>query len=306
MKITIATRRSPLALWQARHVASLLEPLEAGLQVELLELTTKGDKILDQALSKVGGKDLFVKEIEDALLDGRADVAVHSLKDMPTILPEGLTITAMPAREDPRDALVCPKGFTLETLPLGSTIGTSSLRRAAQLLARRPDLHIVPIRGNVQTRLRRVEEEGLAGTILAYAGLLRLGLERVASEVLSTDVSLPAIGQGILGVETRAGDDRVRALVAQLDDPAARAAAVAERAFLHHLRGGCQVPIAAHAVIGGGQLRLRGLVASLDGREVFEGTVAGESARGADLGVSLAARLLEQGAGRVLDALQAP
>lgn len=301
MHIRIATRKSPLALWQAEHVSALLRAADPALQVSLVELTTKGDKILDQALSKVGGKDLFVKEIEEALLDGRAEVAVHSLKDMPTVLPEGLVIAAFPPREDPRDALVSPKGYTLETLPQGAKVATSSLRRAAQLLRRRPDLSIMPIRGNVQTRLRRLEEHGFDATVLAYAGLVRLELTEVATEVLEPEVSLPAIGQGILAVETRA--DSV-ALVAHLDDAGARIAATSERAFLHHLHGGCQVPIAAHARISGSQLSMRGLVSSLDGREVFEDSIEGAAADGAKLGVELGQRLLDRGAGRVLDALK--
>ncbi|MCK6549551.1 hydroxymethylbilane synthase [Myxococcota bacterium] len=303
MKLTIATRKSPLALWQAEHVAALLEAGTPGLDVELLKLTTKGDKILDQALSKVGGKDLFVKEIEDALIERRADVAVHSLKDMPTVLPAGLVITALPTREDPRDALVSPKGYTLATLPEGARLGTSSLRRAAQLLRKRPDLEIVPIRGNVQTRLKKVDEENMAGTILAYAGLRRLGLEHLATEVLDTAVSLPAIGQGILAVETREGDDATNALVARLDDPTSRAAASAERAFLHTLRGGCQVPIAAHATLSGGSIHLRGLVASLDGKQIFEGTTEGPATDAAALGRALGEKLLADGAGVVLDAI---
>lgn len=302
MHIRIATRKSPLALWQAEHVSALLRAADPALEVSLVELTTKGDKILDQALSKVGGKDLFVKEIEEALLDGRAEVAVHSLKDMPTVLPEGLVIAAFPPREDPRDALVSPKGYTLATLPQGAKVATSSLRRAAQLLRRRPDLQIMPIRGNVQTRLRRLEEHGYDATVLAYAGLLRLKLTEVASEVLEPEVSLPAIGQGILAVETRA--DAV-SLVAHLDDAGARIAATAERAFLHCLHGGCQVPIAAHARVNGARMAMRGLVSSLDGREVFEDAIEGAAADGVSLGVSLGQRLLDRGAGRVLDALKA-
>lgn len=298
-KVRIATRKSPLALWQANHVAALLR--EGGVETELVELTTKGDKILDQALSKVGGKDLFVKEIEEALLDGRAEVAVHSLKDMPTELPADLVIAAFPPREDPRDALVSLQGYTLATLPQGARVGTSSLRRAAQLLRKRPDLSISPIRGNVQTRLKKLAEEKLDGTMLAYAGLLRLGLQHVASEILSPDDSLPAIGQGILAVETR---ERDVALVAHLDDPPSRIAAVAERAYLRRLRGGCQVPIAAHAVITGDELRLRGLVASLDGKQVFEDVISGPAHAAESLGIQLGEKVLELGAGRVLDELQ--
>jgi hydroxymethylbilane synthase len=305
MKARIATRKSPLALWQAEHVAELLRGVEPGLEVEIVKLTTRGDKILDQALSKVGGKDLFVKEIEEALLDSRADVAVHSLKDMPTELPRGLVIGAFPRREDPRDALVSPQRFMVKTLPQGAKIGTSSLRRAAQLLRRRPDLQIVPIRGNVQTRLKKVETEGLAGTLLALAGLKRLGMDSVVSEVLEVEQSLPAIGQGILAVEIREGDANVERLVRPLDDAPSRAAAVAERAFLAKLHGGCQVPIAGHARIEGSMLSMRGLVCSLDGREAYEDTISGAVTDAAKLGTQLADKLLEAGAGRVLESLAA-
>lgn len=301
----IATRRSPLAVWQARHVAARLRELDGSIQAELVEIETKGDKILDQALSKVGGKDLFVKEIEHALLDGRAEVAVHSLKDVPTVLPDGLHIVAYPPREDPRDALVAPKGYTVDTLPEGARVGTCSLRRAAQLLRVRPDLRIEEIRGNVQTRLRRLEERGMDATLLAYAGLTRLEMTNVASQVLEPEVCLPAIGQGILAVETRRDDAATNALVARLDDPAARAAAVAERAFLHRLEGGCQVPIAGYATLEGDELSLRGLVSSLDGKQVFEGQRAGPVQSAAELGVGLAEELLAAGAGRILEALKA-
>ncbi|MEO1232977.1 MAG: hydroxymethylbilane synthase, partial [Myxococcota bacterium] len=276
--LRIATRGSPLALWQARHVAKSLKADASDLEVELLELTTKGDKILDQALSKVGGKDLFVKEIEHALLDGRAAVAVHSLKDVPTELPDGLVITAYPQREDPRDALVSPKGYTLETLPEGARIGTCSLRRAAQMLRRRPDLKIEEIRGNVQTRLKRLEERGMDATLLAYAGLLRLELANLASEVFDPSVCLPAIGQGILAVETRADDGETNARVRKLDHGPSRAAALAERGFLHHLEGGCQVPIAGHATVAGDRIELRGLVSTLDGSRVMNAMNAGDKA----------------------------
>jgi hydroxymethylbilane synthase len=303
VKLRIATRKSPLALWQAEHVASRLRERDPTLEIELVKLTTKGDKILDQALSKVGGKDLFVKEIEEALFDRRADIAVHSLKDMPTILPEGLHIAAFPEREDPRDALVSPKRYTLKSLPERAKIGTCSLRRQAQLLRRRPDLEIVPLRGNVQTRLKRVAEQGLEATILAFAGLKRLNLESVVSEVLDTDDSLPAIGQGILAVETRREDASTNLLVGALDDPRSRAAATAERAFLHRLKGGCQVPIAGHAIVSGERLAMRGLVASLDGKECFEDRIEASIEKAADAGDELGRRVLALGASRVLEAL---
>ncbi|MBK6684256.1 MAG: hydroxymethylbilane synthase [Deltaproteobacteria bacterium] len=302
--VRIATRKSPLAIWQAEHISAELKSKEPGLEVELVRLTTQGDKILDQALSKVGGKDLFVKEIEAALFDGRAEVAVHSLKDVPTELPAGLEVTAFPPREDPRDALVSTKGYTLDTLPKGASVGTCSLRRAAQLLRLRPDLVIKPIRGNVQTRLKKLDEDNLDATILAYAGLLRLGMTQVATEVLSPERSLPAIGQGILAVECRRDDHPTTQRVQQLDDPAARAAALTERAFLRRLQGGCQVPIAGHATLSGDQITLRGLVASLDGQESVEDQIAGPLGDAEALGTELADRLLGRGARRILDALQ--
>ncbi len=306
IQIGIATRKSPLAVWQAEHVATSLQQQHSDVQVSLVKLTTKGDKILDQSLSKIGGKDLFVKEIEAALLDGRAQVAVHSLKDVPTDLPEGLTLRAYPPREDPRDALVSLQGYTLDTLPQGALVGTCSLRRAAQLLRLRPDLQIRPIRGNVQTRLEKLRADRLDATILAYAGLLRLQLQHLASQVLPIELSLPAIGQGILAVQTHDREDTVTQLVSRLDDISARTAAVAERAFLAQLKGGCQVPIAGHATVSGADFHLRGLVASLDGCQVFEGEVFGPVGDAARLGQALADRLLSQGADQILASLQAP
>ncbi|MBK8013362.1 MAG: hydroxymethylbilane synthase [Deltaproteobacteria bacterium] len=307
--IRIATRQSPLALWQAEHVGHLIRTHDAGIDIEYLKLVTKGDKILDQALSKVGGKDLFVKEIEHALIEGSAQVAVHSLKDMPTALPASLAITAFPAREDPRDALVSTKGYTFETLPEGARVGTCSLRRAAQFLRLRPDLRIVPIRGNVATRLRKLDEEDMDATVLAYAGLKRLEMTEVVTEVLPPSVSLPAVGQGILAVETRIDDSATNACVEFLDDAAARAAALAERAFLHRLQGGCQVPIAGHAVVivrddGREVLSMRGLVASLDGRETIDGEAEGSPKAPQDVGRGLAEALIARGAGRLLEALK--
>ncbi len=303
MRIRIATRKSPLALWQAHHVADAVRALAPQAEVSLVERVTKGDKILDQALSKVGGKDLFVKEIEDALLTGEAELAVHSLKDVPTELPAGLAIAAFPAREDPRDALVSPAGHTLDTLPEGATVGTSSLRRAAQILSLRPDLRIVPIRGNVQTRLLRCREQGMAATVLAYAGLLRLGMTDVATDVLPIERSLPAIGQGILAVEAAESAAEVWALVARLDVAASRAAALAERAMLRRLHGGCQVPIAGHARVEGERLSLVGLVAELDGSLVIRGAQAGASADAEAIGTALAEDLLARGAGPILERL---
>ena len=303
--LNIATRESILAVWQADYVADRLRDITPSLEVNLVKLSTRGDKILDQALSKVGGKDLFVKEIEHALLDGRAHIAVHSLKDMPTELPDGLQVTAYPPREDPRDALVSTKGYTLETLPQNAVVGTCSLRRAAQLLRRRKDLKIVPIRGNVQTRLKKLDAENMDATMLAYAGLKRLEMTDVATDILSPEICLPAIGQGILAVETKVDDSPTNGHVDRLDEAPARIAAVAERAFLHRLQGGCQVPIAGHATITGDRVTLRGLVSSLDGQQVFEDTVEGSCNEAEALGVSLADDLLGRGARDVLAALMA-
>jgi hydroxymethylbilane synthase len=300
--LRIATRQSPLALWQAEWVAARLEA--GGAEVELLPMITRGDKILDQALSKVGGKDLFVKEVEHAVLDGRADVAVHSLKDMPTDIPEGLSLAAHPPREDPRDALVSPRYGTLAALPEGARLGTSSLRRGAQLRRLRPDLQIVDIRGNVQTRLRKLEQEDMAATMLAYAGLVRLGTPELATEVFDSDRLLPAVGQGILGVECRADDAETQARLRALDDPAARWAAECERAFLARLEGGCQIPIGGHAQVVDCRLELRGLVASLDGRRVIEGVQAGAVEDAVPVGMALAEDLLDRGADEILRGLR--
>jgi len=303
-KIRISTRKSPLAVWQAEYVAQALKDIQPGIEVELICRTTKGDRILDQALSKVGGKDLFVKEIENALLDGEAEVAVHSLKDVPTELPDGLHICAYPRRADPRDALVSPKGYTLETLPVGARVGTSSLRRGALLLSRRPDLKIVPIRGNVQTRLRKLEDEGMDATVLALAGLERMEMTEVVSEVLESNICLPAIGQGILAVETRIADEETNRIVSQLDDHASRVCAIAERCFLARLEGGCQVPIAGHAELKSEELYLRGLVASVDGQTVYQTDGQAGHDEAEALGVRLADELLAKGAGLILSALK--
>ncbi len=300
--LVIATRRSALARWQAEHIAERLRA-HSGRQVELLMLVTTGDKILDVPLAKVGGKGLFVKEIEEALLDGRADLAVHSLKDVPTSLPPGLVLGAITEREDPSDALCSPRYRELAALPQGATIGTSSLRRQAQLLALRPDLKIVNVRGNVQTRLAKTDDE-VDGVILAYSGLLRLGLGDAATEVLDVERSIPAIGQGALAIEIRAGDAEVARLVEALEDPATRAAVTAERALLAALEGGCQVPIAGHARVQGDQLSLRAMVASPDGSRILRADREGRAMDAAAIGVAAADELLASGAREILDALE--
>ncbi|HEY3452141.1 MAG TPA: hydroxymethylbilane synthase [Myxococcales bacterium] len=269
MKLRIGTRRSPLALWQAHHVTALLKGREAGLEVELVEIVTKGDKILDSPLAKVGGKGLFVKEIEEQLLSGAVDLAVHSLKDMPAELPEGLVLAAVPPREDPRDAFVSSRHKRLEDLPKGAKVGTSSLRRASQLKAWRRDLEIVSIRGNVQTRLRKIDTELDAG-ILAAAGLKRLELADKITEFIEPERILPAVGQGVLALEARGGDQEVLQRLAALEDGPTRVAVTAERAFLRRLGGGCQVPIAAHATVSGKTIDFRGMVGHPDGSRVVE------------------------------------
>jgi len=300
-KIVIATRRSALARWQAEHIADRIRA-GTGREVELLPIVTRGDRILDVPLAKVGGKGLFVKEIEEALLDGRADLAVHSLKDVPTALPPGLVLGAITERADPRDAICSPRWRTLEALPPGARVGTSSLRRQTQLKALRPDLELVNVRGNVQTRLARADEDCDA-VVLAYAGLQRLGLGDRATEILAADRCLPAIGQGALAIEIRAGDGEIGPIVAALDHPSTRAATTAERALLARLEGGCQVPIAGHAVVEGERLRLDGLVGSPDGATVLRVRREGPAAEAERIGREAAEALLAQGARAILDAL---
>jgi hydroxymethylbilane synthase len=297
--IRIATRRSPLAKWQANHVADLLRSMEPGLEVRLHELMTRGDKILEVPLAEVGGKGLFVKEIEDALLQRDAEVAVHSMKDLPALLAPGLVIAAVPEREDPRDALCSPKWKTLDQLPRNARVGTSSLRRGAQLKAIRPDLRLEVVRGNVETRLRKASE-GLDAVVLAYAGLRRLGLAQHATHVLSPEEMLPAVAQGALALEARSDDAPTLARLAKLEHPDTRVRIEAERGFLGRIEGGCQVPIAGHATVEGGQVRMRALVASLDGTRIIRGERRGPASDARAVGVALAEDLLGQGAAGIL------
>ncbi|HYV46928.1 MAG TPA: hydroxymethylbilane synthase [Myxococcaceae bacterium] len=303
MTLRIATRKSPLALWQAHHVADRLRQAHPGLEVALVEMSTEGDRFLSAPLSQIGGKGLFVKEIEEALLDGRADVAVHSLKDMTSAIPQGLELAAVAEREDPRDALVGRTVKRWVELPRAAKVGTSSLRRACQLKEKRPDLEIVPLRGNVQTRLRKVEELSLDAAVLAHAGLKRLGLEWRATELLEAEVSLPAVGQGVLGIEARSDDAETKARLAALEHGPTRQVVAAERAFLAKLEGGCTVPLAAYAVPQGGELWLRGLIGRPDGTRVVRGERRGPAATGAHLGEDLAAELLQRGGREILDAV---
>ena len=301
--LRIATRKSPLAMWQAEFVRSELQRLHPGLEVELVTFTTQGDKILDTPLAKIGGKGLFVKELEVALLDGRADIAVHSMKDVPMEFPEGLGLIAIGEREDPRDAFVSNNYISIDALPAGAVVGTSSLRRQCQLRHRRPDLVIRDLRGNVNTRLARLDAGEYDAVILASAGLKRLGFHSRIRADITPEFSLPAVGQGALGIEARLGDERVAALVAPLNHPDTSSRVRAERAMNRHLQGGCQVPIAGYAELQGTELFLRALVGSVDGQEIITDEIRGSAAEAEQLGVTLADRLLAAGAGRILQAV---
>jgi hydroxymethylbilane synthase len=300
--VRIGTRGSALAVWQAKFVADQLRALAAPRPVELVELQTTGDFVQHLALSQIGGDGVFTREIQRALLDRRVELAVHSLKDLPTTPVDGLTLAAVPARGPAGDAFVSKKYARFDDLPNGATVGTSSVRRRTQLLHRRPDLNLLPIRGNVETRLRKLAEQDLDAIILAEAGLARLGLAEAITEVLDTSWMLPAVGQGALGLECRADDAATLALVRPLNDAAARQAVTAERALLRGLGGGCQVPIGAAAKVDGDRLTLRGAVLSPDGRERFEDEVSGAATDAEALGTRLATRLQECGAARLLAA----
>ena len=299
--LKIATRKSLLALRQAEHVAGALRARNPGIEVELVAMRTSGDKMLDAPLAKIGGKGLFVKELERALLDGRADVAVHSMKDVPVELPPGLHLPVVMARADPRDALVSMRFGALDALPPGATVGTSSLRRKCQLAALRPDLRLEDLRGGVDTRLRRLDRGDFDAIVLAVSGLERGGHGARVTEALDVGTMLPAAGQGALGIECRRGDARVEALIAPLACPRSSARVLAERAFNRRLEGGCQVPIAAYATLEGRELSLRGLVASLDGARVLRAQVRGRAEDAEPLGAEAAAAVLEQGAGEILE-----
>ena len=298
--LRMGSRGSPLALAQSREVTAALEAAHPGLRVNLTVIRTSGDRIQDVPLATVGGKGLFVKEIEEALLTGRIEVAVHSMKDLPALLPLGLTLGAITAREEGGDVLVAREAPSLDALPPGARVGTSSLRRQAQLLHRRPDLCMVPLRGNVDTRLRKLTEGALDAIVVAAAGLKRLGVRPARAIPLPLDVSLPAPGQGALGLEIREADRATAAVVAVLEDGASRIAVTAERAFLRRLGGSCNVPIAAYGTVRGDLLTLTGLVASLDGKALVRDTLPGAALEAESLGTALAERLLAQGADRIL------
>ena len=300
-KIIIATRGSMLALWQAEWIKSQIKNIYPDTEVELNKIKTTGDKILDVPLAQVGGKGLFVKEIEEAMLRGEADLAVHSMKDVPTDLPEGLHLSAICKREDPRDAFIAGEGInSFNDLPQGGHVGTSSLRRMCQLLNRRPDIKITQLRGNVDTRLRKLAEGEFDAIILATAGVKRLGYESRITEKMSTEISLPAIGQGAVGIECRKDDEFINALLAKLNHDDTWICVIAERAFLKKLEGGCQVPIAAYAQLKDGQLIIEGLVGSLDGKTLIKESMQGKLEDAESLGTILAEKLLSQGAGEIL------
>ena len=298
--LRIATRQSPLALWQAEHVADRLRQAHPGLRVELIGMLTRGDKILDSPLAKVGGKGLFVKELEQGLLEGRADLAVHSMKDVPVDFPAGLGLPVILAREDPRDAFVSRHYTHPDALPDRARVGTSSLRRQCQLAARYPGWEIRSLRGNVGSRLAKLDAGEFDAILLAAAGLKRLGLEERITLTLEPEFSLPAIGQGAIGVECRLDDARTRELIAVLNDPATQVRVAAERALNARLQGGCQVPIAGHALLDHAQLWLRGLVGEPDGSRIVAGEIRGSATDAAILGAALAEELLGRGADAIL------
>jgi hydroxymethylbilane synthase len=303
--IRIATRKSPLAMWQAEHVADTLRRTHPGLVVEILGMSTRGDKILDAPLAKIGGKGLFVKELEQGMLEGRADIAVHSMKDVPVDFPGGLHLPVIMEREDPRDAFVSSRYAGIDDLPDGACVGTSSLRRQCQLAERRPDLAIRPLRGNVNTRLGKLDAGEYDAVILAAAGLMRLGFEQRIRARLKPEESLPAIGQGAIGIECRSDDNRVNDLIAPLHHADTADRVRAERAMNHRLMGGCQVPIAGHALLDGDGLYLRGLVGTPDGTRILRAESRGPRAKAEALGTALAEELLAQGADAILSALKA-
>lgn len=298
--LRIATRKSALALWQAEYVKAQLEKFHPNLMVELVPMTTKGDIILDTPLAKVGGKGLFVKELEVAMLEGRADIAVHSMKDVPVEFPEGLGLSVICPREDPRDAFVSNTYQALSDLPEGAIVGTSSLRRQCQLKAMRPDLEIRDLRGNVNTRLQKLDNGEYDAIILAAAGLLRLEMPNRIAQFIEPEVMLPANGQGAVGIECRLNDERIVSLLAPLEDKTTRIRVLAERAMNRKLQGGCQVPIGSYATIDNQQLFLRGLVGSIDGNNILRADISGGIEQAEVLGEQLADQLLALGADKIL------
>ncbi len=302
-KLRIATRKSPLALWQAEYVKSRLQEIHDGLEVELVTMSTRGDKILDTPLAKIGGKGLFVKELEAQMLEGKCDIAVHSMKDVPMAFPEGLFLPVICERETPFDAFVSNEHESIEALPQGARIGTSSLRRMSQLLDLRPDLQISSLRGNVQTRLGKLDGGEFDAIILAAAGLVRLQMEQRIRNQIPAELILPAVGQGAVGIECREGDQAVIDLIAPLNHTETALRVGAERALNNRLEGGCQVPIASYALLEGDQIYLRGLVGAVDGSNIIRKEIRGAASDGEALGVEVAEQLLASGADKILQAL---
>lgn len=301
--IRIATRKSPLAMWQAEFVKDALEQAHPGLSVELVPMVTKGDVILDTPLAKVGGKGLFVKELEVAMLEGRADIAVHSMKDVPVEFPDGLGLVTICEREDPRDAFVSNHYDSIADLPAGAVVGTSSLRRQCQLRAQRPDLVVKDLRGNVNTRLRKLDDGEFDAIILACAGLMRLKMHDRIRSAIAPETSLPAVGQGAVGIECRLDDTRVRTLLDALNHTPTAIRVLCERAMNNRLQGGCQVPIGSYSELEGDQIWLRALVGEPDGSKIVQGEIRGPIADAEALGTELANQLLAQGAKEILEAL---
>jgi len=301
--LRIATRKSPLAMWQAEHVAQRLREEHIDLKVELVGMTTQGDRILDSPLAKIGGKGLFVKELEKGILNGEVDIAVHSMKDVPVGLPEGLHLAVILEREDPRDAFVSNDYASIDELPSGAIVGTSSLRRQCQLADRRPDLEIRPLRGNVNTRLRKLDEGEYQAVILAAAGLRRLGFRQRISAFLEPEQSIPAVGQGAIGIECRIDDERVNRLIAPLHHQETACCVLAERAMNNRLMGGCQIPIAGYTVLNHDTLYMRGLVGEPDGSRIMRAERSAPLDQWEKLGESVAEDLLDQGADQILSSL---
>ena len=299
-KITIGTRGSPLALWQANWIKSQLEAVHDDLIVELVKIKTSGDKIQDVPLAKVGGKGLFTKEIEESMLRYETDIAVHSMKDVPVQFPPSLTLSVVTEREDPRDVLISRNDVKLDALPKGARVGTGSFRRTTQLLNYRPDLEVVPMRGNLETRLNKLESEGLDAIILAAAGLIRLEMADRITEYIEPEIMLPGGGQGAVGIESRKEDLGVMDCIFPLDHEESHQASEAERGFLTRLEGGCQVPIGVYATIEGDSLRLRGLVGSLDGKQIIKAEKTGSIGNPEGIGFELAGEILEMGADKIL------
>ena len=303
-KLNLGTRGSKLALWQSRQVAEELKRVRPALEIDITIIKTQGDKILDVALSRIGDKGLFTKEIENELLAGRIDLAVHSMKDLPGEMDPALAIGAVLHREDPRDVLLSHKGYRFDELPKGAVLGTSSLRRMAQIKARRPDLEMLALRGNVETRINKMQEQDLDGIVLAWAGVSRLGLTAMITDFLPEDLVLPAAGQGAIAVQIRADDRKTREVMDLINDKAAYSEVSSERSFLRKLQGGCQVPIGSRALVSGSQIYIRGLVASLDGTRLYRQEISGPVERGPELAEELAEGLLARGAGAILDEIR--